>query len=754
MNTLENEWKFHGHWIKGSDIDYGEDDHLYYERNHNVVLNKDFIINEGNQTHLYIAVLGYYIVYINNQRVGNFELNSDWTNFEKCVYYDDFDITPYVKEGTNTISIELGNGMYNPAPLKLFGKYNLRTNLKEIGEPRIICDITQNDKIIISSNQEWNYTLGNIIFNNLYLGETADNTYSSNQIFKVEVDKKKRKLKPSYIPKIKQHAHIRPVICKITDEGIIYDFGETISGFIDIQWIAKDKQEIVLQYSENMKQEKMDYSTCLAGSVGQIIGQHKVDGGLGCPKEGIQTDKVISREGKNHFINKFTYHSFRYVLITGIDINKIEKIEAIYVHTSLKQTGHVELDNEYLKELYDVANRTKLNNVHSTFEDCARERLGYGGDMVALASSNLYTFDMDTMYKKIIDDFIFDQTALGGTPETAPFMGIGTNGIAVGEGPILWQLVLPYLLYKHMQFYGDKKFIKSRYSYAKKQLDYVLSYDIETLAQHCIGDHGSVLISGNFRQSTPDKEMVGYCTILLFLKYNIILMKQLDINTSEYCNKFNELKEITINKFSNSDGTFGEKTQTGLAFASVLELNDGKELCKKLVERIQKDDYVFNSGIFGMMFSYEVLNKYGYDNVIEKWLLNEGEISYFNMLSRGNKVLSELFKGEHQSLNHAMFASYQQWYYQGLGGIQINDDAIGFDKYKIKPYFSNNVNNFKCLVETKKGNIESSWSRRNEIIHWKISSPEEIEIVIPNGYIVVENRSGNKVKLIKLKKEK
>lgn len=48
--------------------------------------------------------------------------------------------------------------------------------------------------------------------------------------------------------------------------------------------------------------------------------------------------------------------------------------------------------NSALNELYAAALRTKLNNVHGVWEDCARERLSYGGDMVALSASNLMCF--------------------------------------------------------------------------------------------------------------------------------------------------------------------------------------------------------------------------------------------------------------------------------------------------------------------------------------------------------------------------
>ena len=38
--------------------------------------------------------------------------------FKKCVYYDVYDVSQFLKIGTNILEVELGNGMYNPAPLK------------------------------------------------------------------------------------------------------------------------------------------------------------------------------------------------------------------------------------------------------------------------------------------------------------------------------------------------------------------------------------------------------------------------------------------------------------------------------------------------------------------------------------------------------------------------------------------------------------------------------------------------------------
>ena len=83
--------------------------------------------------------------------------------------------------------------------------------------------------------------------------------------------------------------------------------------------------------------------------------------------------------------------------------------------------------------------------------------------MVALATSNLYTFELDKLYKRLLK--IFDLNKLPWwNSETAPWRWeIQSNGTAKGEGPILWQLVYPYLVYKHYQYYGDLSLLKQEY---------------------------------------------------------------------------------------------------------------------------------------------------------------------------------------------------------------------------------------------------------------------------------------------------
>lgn len=719
---------FSGQWIQGENYDYGNEDELYYHNHPNTILYKSFDLDRIYKENIFrIAVLGYYVLSVNGKRVSIAELNNDWTDFTKCVYFDEYDITNYLNVGMNEIEIELGNGMYNPSPLRLFGKYNLRQRLAEIGEPKAICELIVNQRTYLSSDSSWLYKPGYYLFNNLYLGEKVDYTIKSTQLFPVTISNKEYHFEKSFIPKIKKFQVVEPFEIKEHHDGLLVDFGKMISGFISLNINTYANQEVKLEYSEDFRNGEMFYDTVLAGSVGEKINDFKIPGGSGAPERAIQTDVIKCNEGVTYFENKFTYHSFRYVYLTGCSLDQINKIEAIYVHTDLKQIGNIESEHELYNQLYEAAMQTKLNNVHSVFEDCARERLGYGGDIVALAMSNLYTFDLQAMYKKVIRDFRFEQSENGGIPETAPYMGIQTNGTSDREGPLLWQLVYPYLVNKHYQFYGDKSLLEEEKPYLKKHMDYILSLDLEYVVERCLGDHGSILIAGQFRKPTPDKLFLGYCTVLLLLKNNIQILDHLELDSSFYKKQYDHINEIICNKFIHTDGTVGEGTQTGYAFALYLELGNKEKLLNKFIKKLEADNYIFNSGIFGMSLSYEVLSKNGRSDIIEKWLLNKNKGTFYEMLESGSGVLSELFVGDHFSMNHAMFTSYQVFYYKGLAGIYIDDDAIGFNKITLKPYFTHTMNHYSCSVDTIHGKIESTWNKTNNGYEWIIKVPDTIQ---------------------------
>lgn len=720
---------FSGKWLTRYHVDYGVADQKYYQDSPSIVYSNEFLITKIKPTRLRICSLGYYVVKINGRLISNDVLNNEWTYFSKCKYYDEYNVTDLIHIGENDIEVELGNGMYNPFPLKFFAKHNLREGIKDTGEPRFILELFDDDHTILNTDKNWKAETGSRTFNNLYMGEYVDVKCKGKSVnFKAVPLSRQDDLafRKSFIPKVREFNPLEiQQIIKDKNEHFILDFGQTISGFFKIDVLTDIEKNVRFRFCETVRSNHLDYATSFAGGIGCIEG---VTGGPGAPERVYEEDRWHIYPGKNKFKNCFSYHSFRYVEIWGITKDEIKIAQAIPAHTDLAQIGEIKSGDAFLDELYQVGINTRLNNVHGIFEDCARERLQYGGDIVALLDSMMLTWDLSQFNKKVINDFILGQTNEGGIPETAPYVGIGSQSTAHAEGPLLWQLVLPYLLVKYYQYYGDYDFLNSKFNYIKKQYNYLMSWNLKALAQRCIGDHGSPSIGG-FYESTPDKIFVGYCTILLFNELYLKINRILNKTTSEIKKKNKEIRAEIRENYLNKDGSFGQKTQTSYAFALALNLGNRKQLITGLIRRFKQDKGLFTAGIFGQSLLYTQLHLIKRDDIVYSWLENSSSTGFKAMLSDGNLALKEKLRSNESSdsANHAMFSSYLKWYYQALGGISLADDAVASDKIIVAPYLSSQLNNVKMSFNTVKGLIRTKTKIEDNKFQYIISLPQSIK---------------------------
>lgn len=88
----------------------------------------------------YIVGLGYYQLYIDGQRVGTSRLDPGWTTYSRTVLYATHDVTEAILGATaggaaHVVGVELGNGWWNPMPLKFWGHTDVRGALT-VGQGR------------------------------------------------------------------------------------------------------------------------------------------------------------------------------------------------------------------------------------------------------------------------------------------------------------------------------------------------------------------------------------------------------------------------------------------------------------------------------------------------------------------------------------------------------------------------------------------------------------------------------------------
>lgn len=199
---------------------------------------------------LYLSGLGLYEASLNGKRIGDHVLDPGWTEFSKRVLYDTYDVTKLVVRGGNCLGVTLGNGWFNPLPLRMWGNRNLRDALTTV-RPRFIAqlrlDYEGGGSELIVSDTIWKVGEGAVRRNNLYLGEVVDARLDPTgwdsagfddgkwRTPSVAATKLGRLSSPTH-PPIRETRHWSAVSMKEPKPGIyVYDMGENFAGWVSLK---------------------------------------------------------------------------------------------------------------------------------------------------------------------------------------------------------------------------------------------------------------------------------------------------------------------------------------------------------------------------------------------------------------------------------------------------------------------------------------------------------------------------------------
>ncbi|MCH5377797.1 MAG: alpha-L-rhamnosidase N-terminal domain-containing protein, partial [Planctomycetes bacterium] len=139
MGLLEaTDWK--GAWISNGEP-LPENDADFYKDDPAPLFRKEFKLSAPvRRARLYIAALGYVHARLNGRAVSDQHLDPLWTLPNKRVFYSVHDVTKHLKQDDNCLGVTLGNGWYNPLPLRMWGHVNLRERLP-VGRPQFIAQL-------------------------------------------------------------------------------------------------------------------------------------------------------------------------------------------------------------------------------------------------------------------------------------------------------------------------------------------------------------------------------------------------------------------------------------------------------------------------------------------------------------------------------------------------------------------------------------------------------------------------------------
>ncbi|MCF3108725.1 glycoside hydrolase family 78 protein [Niabella sp. CC-SYL272] len=754
---------WNGQWIGDGNKAPDREEDFYKDRPAPVFRRQFQVQKEIKNARLYITGLGYYEAYLNGQKIGREMLAPGWTSFDKTVLYRTFDVTSLFKPGANAVGVMLGNGWYNPLPLRMWGSRNLRERIT-IGEPCFAAmmriEYGDGSNEIICSDKSWEVVPGPVIRNNVYLGEHYD---ARKEIAKwqgndgvwattkpaVLVRGPLGKLTAQLQPGVEVTRIVKPVkITEIKPGLFIADMGQNFAGVLRVRLKAAAGTQIVLRYGEDIyKDGSLNGMTAVAGQV------KNGNGGAGAPYVAWQEDRYTAAgNGVEVWNPRFTFHGFRYVEIKGWPgVPQLSDIEGLRMSAAVEDAGSFQCSNAMFNQLAENIRWTFLSNVFSVQSDCpAREKYGYGGDMFCSSDAFNFNFDMGNFYKKVLQDHEDDQRPLGGITETAPYVGIADASPGDQSGPLGFQLGFPYVIKQVYDFYGDDRVIRKHYAALSRQIRFLMDsakghlYDVE------LSDHESL-----------DEKPVAF-TASCFYLHHVKLMREFasilgkPADVKKYRQLAISIREAITKKFYNPQtGIFDNGTQSAQFFGLWNDLLPGGADKTRALEAMQnavakRGDHL-STGIFGTKMLFDVLRLHNRNDLAYTIADQRDFPGWGHMIEGGSTTLWETWKYSDNtySQNHPMFGSVGEWFYRSLLGI--NAAAPGFQKIRIQPQPAGNLTYASGAYRSVAGRIQSSWKKEDGGYQLTVDIPANTsaEIWIPTVAGASVTESGKNIRMVK-----
>lgn len=692
------------------------------------LLRKEFTLAKRiKSARAYVTGLGYYELRLNGERVGDHLLDPGWTTYSKRVFYSTYDITRQLKPGTNAVGMLVGNGWYNPLPLPLFGRFKLREALP-VGKPRAILQLAieyaDGTHETVVTDESWRAGDSAIVKNSVYLGEVYDARKEqpgwdrpgfSDQAWPsaVPATEPVGPLQAQPLPPIRATAELSAV--RITEPkpgGHIVDLGQNFAGRVVLRVTGKEGTRI------HLRQGELLYPDGTLNPMTAVMTQTKnsrVSIAMGGPPTAWQEDTYVLRgNGPEEFRPHFTFHGFRYVEVTWEgDAPLTWKLSAERLNSDVESTGSFECSNELFNRIQTMVRWTQLSNIFSVQSDCPhREKLGYGGDIVAASEMAMLNFDMARFYAKVARDFADARRPNGGITETAPYVGIADEGLGGGAGPVGWGTVHPLLLWQLYQYYGDRHLLEEQYPMAQEWLKLLEASAKDGILVNGISDHESLV---------PKPQAL---TGTAFLYYNADLMARLATllgrksDADHYQQLAARVREAFNRRFLQpGTGKYDTGTQACQAFALYMDLVPPGERDRALAvltsDILQGHQGHLTTGIFGTKYMLDALTRNGRADVAYTVANQRSFPGWGHMLEKGATTLWEHweFSDNTYSHNHPMFGSVSEWFFKGIAGIQPDPQAEGFNRILIAPSPVGDLTWAKATYQSVRGPVKSEWKK-------------------------------------------
>lgn len=639
------------------------------------LLYKEFELKEKPESvRWHVCGLGLYETYVNEKKAGREFLMPGYHCYDSFLEYQTLDVTELLSQGKNKIAVLLGEGWYK-GRFGFDGDYrNLYGNQKKcIGELHIRYANGQEECIVTDSS--WKAEESSICENGIYDGEHIDETLE-HKMLSVEEIEETRPLVERFNPRIHKVEEFQPVSVKQEDEALLLDFGETVTGWVEITGAFETGQKVMMQYGEVLQKGRFY-------------------------RDNLRTAKAeftYVSKGKGETIRPhFTYYGFRYVKIKGLNPEKEYKFIAYRIMSDIERTGWVATDHDKVNHLLENTLRSQKCNFLDIPTDCPQrdERMGWTGDAGIFASTACFHMDSGSFFHHYMKNMQAEQEKCNGAiPFFVPRPKVKkeehTNPFYLDSGAAVWgdaATLIPWRLY---QFYGDKAMLEEQYPVMKAWVDYeyerTKENEIPYLWQNDrqLGDW-LALDNGNINNPIGKTDSGFIASVYHYWSTKMVkeAAESLGLEESKvYAEREKEIRNAILNYYFPDKKFCLEYTQTACALLLYLKLypeGEREVITAKLAELLKKNNGHLNTGFVGTPILCMALSENGQNQLAYDLLLNEDYPGWLHEVNLGATTVWERWNSLEEdgsisgtgmnSLNHYAYGSIAEWIYRYMCGL-------------------------------------------------------------------------------------
>ncbi len=695
-----------------------------------------------------IVGLGQYELRLNGERVGKGVLNQAWSEYNRTLYVQEFDITQGLSKGRNVIGVSLANSWWHVGEANDPNRYTKTDAMPDFseGQPFLLwldasLTFAGGQTLHLGSNSMWVWHPGPYTFSNIYAGEDYDarllpvgwdrpgfgSAWSPVKLAKPPTGK----LVPLVCPPMLTERPVRPTEVRHPSPGVTsFIFPRNIAAVLRFTVQGTAGQTVRFKDCEYLAPDGRIKFTYLWGTGKDLWQDYTLRGG-----------------GKETYESPFFYVGGQYVEVTGAvapgqpnpnGLPVIHNLELVPVRLANPEVGSFTTDSDIQNRAHVLIDTAIRSNMSWVATDCPhREKNGWQEENWHMARAISYRYDDHDWLRKIAHDLRDTQLPDGHIPTNVPnyLVGVPPHGFW-NEAPE-WGIagvLVPWHLY---EWYGDKNALADSFDSMRRYVDYLGTTAENGLIKSNLGDwydygHGK---GDGPSQWTPSE--VSATAIWALGTRTVAQAAHILRHESEaqvYEKRYEMIRKDFLERLYNAT-THQVKNngscQSGNAIALMAGLlpdADRAAAVNEIVKDVVARGYQQTCGEVLQVAVIRALAENGHGDVLHKIFAREDRGGYGFMVKSGLTSLPESWDakpGTGNSLNHFMLGHLVEWHFAYVAGIQQASGSVGWKDVVIAPN-PGPLGMFSASFMSPRGLIKSSWKRGSP---WLVAVPAGMHAV-------------------------